>query len=67
MANDNYGLTKKRLNLKLINIMLMVKRLLFLEGRLVNLGCDWTSSFVMSTSFTNQVLAQIELWNKSSL
>ena len=28
--NDNYGLTKKRLNLKLINIMLMVKRLLFL-------------------------------------
>lgn len=33
------------------------------EGRLVNLGCaTGHSSFVMSTSFTNQVLAQIELW-----
>lgn len=40
------------------------KRLLILaEGRLVNLGCaTGHSSFVMSTSFTNQVLAQIELW-----
>lgn len=40
------------------------KRLLVLaEGRLVNLGCaTGHSSFVMSTSFTNQVLAQIELW-----
>ena len=28
--NDNYGKTKKRLNLKLINIMLMIKRLLYL-------------------------------------
>jgi adenosylhomocysteinase len=34
------------------------------EGRLVNLGCAaGHPSFVMSTSFTNQVLAQIELWN----
>ena len=34
------------------------------EGRLVNLGCaTGHPSFVMSTSFTNQVLAQIELWN----
>ena len=33
------------------------------EGRLVNLGCaTGHSSFVMSTSFTNQVLAQLELW-----
>ena len=33
------------------------------EGRLVNLGCaTGHPSFVMSTSFTNQVLAQIELW-----
>ena len=33
------------------------------EGRLVNLACaTGHSSFVMSTSFTNQVLAQIELW-----
>ena len=34
------------------------------EGRLVNLGCAMGHpSFVMSNSFTNQVLAQIELWN----
>lgn len=41
------------------------KRLIVLaEGRLMNLGCgDGHPSFVMSTSFTNQVLAQIELWN----
>jgi adenosylhomocysteinase len=33
------------------------------EGRLVNLGCaTGHPSFVMSNSFTNQVLAQIELW-----
>jgi len=33
------------------------------EGRLVNLGCaTGHPSFVMSTSFTNQVMAQIELW-----
>jgi adenosylhomocysteinase len=42
------------------------KRLLMLaEGRLVNLGCaNGHPSFVMSTSFTNQVLAQIELWTR---
>ncbi len=41
------------------------KRLIVLaKGRLVNLGCaTGHPSFVMSTSFTNQVLAQIELWN----
>lgn len=37
------------------------------EGRLVNLGCaHGHPSFVMSNSFTNQVLAQIELWTKRS-
>lgn len=37
------------------------------EGRLVNLGCaHGHPSFVMSNSFTNQVLAQIELWTKNS-
>jgi adenosylhomocysteinase len=43
------------------------KRLIVLaEGRLVNLGCGTGHpSFVMSTSFTNQVLAQIELWQHS--
>ena len=41
------------------------KRLIVLaKGRLVNLGCaTGHPSFVMSASFTNQVLAQIELWN----
>ena len=41
------------------------KRLILLaEGRLVNLGCaTGHPSFVMSASFTNQVLAQIEIWN----
>jgi len=43
------------------------KRLILLaEGRLVNLGCaTGHPSFVMSASFTNQTLAQIELWNNS--
>lgn len=37
------------------------------EGRLVNLGCAMGHpSFVMSNSFTNQTLAQIELWNNAS-
>jgi len=41
------------------------KRIILLaEGRLVNLGCaTGHPSFVMSASFTNQVIAQIELWN----
>ena len=41
------------------------KRIILLaEGRLVNLGCaTGHPSFVMSASFTNQVMAQIELWN----
>lgn len=44
------------------------KRLTLLaEGRLVNLGCaTGHPSFVMSMSFTNQVLAQIELWNNNA-
>lgn len=40
--------------------------ILLARGRLMNLGCaTGHSSFVMSTSFTNQVLAQIELWTKA--
>jgi adenosylhomocysteinase len=60
-------------NLKWINVKPQVdevefpdgKRIILLaEGRLVNLGCaTGHPSFVMSASFTNQVLAQIELWN----
>jgi len=44
------------------------KRILLLaEGRLVNLGCaTGHPSFVMSASFTNQVIAQIELWSNSA-
>lgn len=44
------------------------KRIIMLaEGRLVNLGCGTGHpSFVMSNSFTNQVLAQIELWKNSA-
>jgi len=44
------------------------KRIILLaKGRLVNLGCaTGHPSFVMSTSFSNQVLAQIELWKNSS-
>eukprot|EP01047_Picozoa_sp_COSAG01_P046732 COSAG01_NODE_4409_length_5056_cov_1.452895_6_plen_451_part_01 len=59
---------------KKINIKPQVDRYVFpnnksiyllAEGRLVNLGCaTGHSSFVMSTSFTNQVLAQIDLWQK---
>ena len=40
--------------------------ILLAEGRLVNLGCGTGHpSFVMSNSFTNQVLAQLELWQNS--
>ena len=40
--------------------------LVLAEGRLVNLGCaTGHPSFVMSTSFTNQVLAQLELWQNT--
>jgi adenosylhomocysteinase len=43
------------------------KLILLAEGRLVNLGCaTGHPSFVMSASFSNQVLAQIELWNNSN-
>ena len=39
--------------------------ILLAEGRLVNLGCGTGHpSFVMSCSFSNQVLAQLDLWNK---
>ncbi len=43
------------------------KVIVLAEGRLVNLGCaTGHSSFVMSASFANQVMAQIELWNNPS-
>jgi adenosylhomocysteinase len=61
--------TVKRLNIKpqVDKYTFANGRCLYLlaEGRLVNLGCaTGHPSFVMSNSFTNQVLAQIDLWNK---
>ncbi len=58
-------LKKSKLNPRLINIPLTVRILIVLaEGRLVNFRCaTGHPSFVMSNSFTNQTLAQLELWN----
>ena len=56
-----------KLNPKLILTLPNGKEIILLaEGRLVNLGCaTGHPSFVMSNSFTNQVLAQLELWESS--
>ena len=64
--NDNYGHTKVEIKPQVdIYTLEEGKELIVLaEGRLVNLGCaTGHPSFVMSNSFTNQTLAQIELWN----
>jgi adenosylhomocysteinase len=66
--NGNYGASKMEIkpqvdlyNVKGNDIIVLA------EGRLVNLGCaTGHPSFVMSNSFTNQTLAQLELWNNSS-
>ena len=66
--NSNYGASKMEIkpqvdlyNVKGNDIIVLA------EGRLVNLGCaTGHPSFVMSNSFTNQTLAQLELWNNSS-
>lgn len=63
--NKNYGNTKDTIKpqVDLYNID-GNDIILLAEGRLVNLGCaTGHPSFVMSNSFTNQTLAQIELWN----
>ena len=65
--NENYGDTKDTIkpqvdlyNVKGNDVIVLA------EGRLVNLGCaTGHPSFVMSNSFANQTLAQIELWNNS--
>jgi adenosylhomocysteinase len=65
--NSNYGESKMEIkpqvdlyNVKGNDIIVLA------EGRLVNLGCaTGHPSFVMSNSFTNQTLAQLELWNNS--
>ncbi|MEO8111963.1 MAG: adenosylhomocysteinase, partial [Ginsengibacter sp.] len=62
--NDNYGKTKDTIKPQVDKYTIDGKDILVLaEGRLVNLGCaTGHPSFVMSNSFTNQVLAQLELW-----
>lgn len=62
--NSNYGDTKVEIKPQVDKYTIDGKEILVLaEGRLVNLGCaTGHPSFVMSTSFTNQVLAQLELW-----
>ena len=61
---ENYGNTKINIKPQVDKYNLNGNDIIVLaEGRLVNLGCaTGHPSFVMSTSFTNQVLAQIELW-----
>ncbi|MEM6297158.1 MAG: adenosylhomocysteinase [Bacteroidota bacterium] len=63
--NGNYGNTKVQIKPQVDLYEIEGKQVIVLaEGRLVNLGCaTGHPSFVMSASFTNQVLAQIELWS----
>jgi len=62
--NKNYGNTKNTIKPQVDLYTIEGKDVIILaEGRLVNLGCaTGHPSFVMSNSFTNQVLAQLELW-----
>ncbi len=62
--NGNYGHTKIEIKPQVDKYNIDGKDVIILaEGRLVNLGCaTGHPSFVMSNSFTNQTLAQIELW-----
>lgn len=65
--NGAYGDTKDEIKPQVDKYTIEGKDIIVLaEGRLVNLGCaTGHPSFVMSNSFTNQTLAQIELWNHS--
>lgn len=65
--NKNYGETKIEIKPQVDKYNVNGNDIILLaEGRLVNLGCaTGHPSFVMSNSFTNQTLAQIELWNYS--
>ncbi len=63
-ALKNYKWTEIKPQVHEIELPNKKRIILLAEGRLVNLGCAMGHpSFVMSTSFTNQVLAQVELWN----
>lgn len=65
--NKNYGDTKVEIKPQVDKYTIDGKDIILLaEGRLVNLGCaTGHPSFVMSNSFTNQTLAQLELWTNS--
>ena len=66
--NENYGDTKEEIKPQVDKYTLKnnIDIIVLAEGRLVNLGCaTGHPSFVMSNSFTNQTLAQIELWTNS--
>ena len=66
--NENYGHTKDEIKPQVDLYNVDGNDIIILaEGRLVNLGCaTGHPSFVMSNSFTNQTLAQIELWKHSN-
>ncbi len=66
--NKNHGSSKIEIKPQVDKYVVNGKDIIILaEGRLVNLGCaTGHPSFVMSNSFTNQTLAQIELWTNSA-
>ena len=65
-ALKNYKWTEIKPEVDEIELVDGKRIILLAKGRLVNLGCaTGHPSFVMSASFTNQVMAQIELWNNS--
>ena len=66
--NENYGHTKDTIKPQVDLYNIDGKEVIVLaEGRLVNLGCaTGHPSFVMSNSFTNQTLAQLELWTNAA-
>ncbi len=66
--NNNYGTSKDEIKPQVDKYTIEEKDIIVLaEGRLVNLGCaTGHPSFVMSNSFTNQTLAQLELWGNTS-
>ncbi|MFM5893560.1 MAG: adenosylhomocysteinase [Novosphingobium sp.] len=67
-ALDNYKWTEVKPGTDLVEFPDGKQIIILAKGRLVNLGCaTGHPSFVMSASFTNQTLAQIELWTKSAL
>ena len=66
-ALDNYKWTEVKPGTDLVEFPDGKQIIILAKGRLVNLGCaTGHPSFVMSASFTNQTLAQIELWTKAA-